>query len=81
MPSLSLKGCNPHDKGGYPKVGGCMCLLCFAVNFIPSGCRMANFSCLRTTQVLKKGMYITIETGIYFIEPVSLGYTYGAFNV
>ena len=30
-----------------------------------------DLKCLRTTQVLKEGMCLTIEPGIYFMESVS----------
>ena len=66
-------GCDVHDVGGYPEVSGCICFA-MQLSLCPQGVErpaQPGLKSLRTARVLKEGMCLTIEPGIYFIEPVS----------
>ena len=66
-------GCDVHDVGGYPEVSH-MITLSSSVNlFANQGVERPTapgLKCLRTARVLKEGMCLTIEPGIYFMENV-----------
>ena len=52
-------GLDVHDVGGY-------------LDHCPKRPEMPGVNKLRTARVLKAGMYLTIEPGCYFIDPVSI---------
>lgn len=66
-------GCDAHDVGGYPEVSGCGSIAMQLSLYLQGVERpiAPGLKNLRTTRVLKEGMCITVEPGIYFIEPVS----------
>ena len=68
-------GCDTHDVGGYPEVSRCVCYT-LQFSLCPQGVERPTppgLKSLRTARVLKEGMCITVEPGLYFIEPVSHG--------
>ena len=50
-------GIDTHDVGGYPVDG-------------PSRPALAGYARLRTARTLAAGMFITVEPGCYFIDPL-----------
>ena len=66
-------GCDVHDVGGYPEVSHMITLNSLVNLFANQGVKRPTapgLKRLRTARVLKEGMCLTIEPGIYFMENV-----------
>ena len=68
-------GCDVHDVGGYPEVSQIFSLNISVIPPTYQGVKRPTtpgLKSLRTARVLKEGMCITIEPGIYFMENVAM---------